>query len=302
MTATALALILASAILHAAWNLIGKQGRMTLPLIAFLAAAGAVASAWVFFVTPVSFGNATPAFYAALGGMAAGQILWGTALCSSYRAFDLSAAYPMVNALPLPLLACATALGGFGKPLSPVAWCGAAAVFAGCLMAPARSFADLHPSRFPWRGFPFILAASAGTVLYTLCDSEAQRCLRATVGSETSDTTLSLAYYAIRSVVLAPAMWLAVAFGRRTRAEAVELWRGGLRRALGAAVCAVASYPLVLLAMNYVTNVSYVQAFRQIGLLFGMVGGIVILHERCTAPKIVGVGLILAGLATMLTT
>ena len=45
MTATALVLILASAFLHAAWNLIGKRGRMTLPLVAFLATAGAVAAA-----------------------------------------------------------------------------------------------------------------------------------------------------------------------------------------------------------------------------------------------------------------
>lgn len=300
MTATALFLILSSAILHAAWNLIGKQGRMTLPLVAFLATAGAVASAWVFFVTPVSFAKATPAFYAALGGMAAGQILWGAALCRSYQAFDLSAAYPMVNALPLPLLACVTALGGFGKPLSTSAWCGAAAIFAGCLLAPMGTFADFRPSRFPWRGLPFVLTASAGTVIYTLCDSEAQRCLRATLDPGTSETALSLAYYAIRSAVLAPAMWLAVASGRRTRAEAVDLWRNGIRHALAASVCAVLSYPLVLLAMNFVTNVSYVQAFRQTGLLFGTVGGIAFLHERCTAPKLIGVALILAGLAAML--
>ena len=53
---------------------------------------------------------------------------------------------------------------------------------------------------------------------------------------------------------------------------------------------------LVLIAMNFVTNVSYVQAFRQIGLLIGMLEGIFILKEKCTVPKIVGITLILSGL------
>ncbi|MBO5695856.1 MAG: multidrug transporter, partial [Lentisphaeria bacterium] len=56
-------------------------------------------------------------------------------------------------------------------------------------------------------------------------------------------------------------------------------------------------YVLVLLAMNYVTNVSFVQAFRQIGLVFGMAGGFIFLKEKCTITKIVGIVLILSGLA-----
>ena len=52
-----------------------------------------------------------------------------------------------------------------------------------------------------------------------------------------------------------------------------------------------------LLAMNYVTNVTYVQIFRQLGLVIGVAGGIFILKERAAAPKIAGVTLILLGLA-----
>ena len=56
------------------------------------------------------------------------------------------------------------------------------------------------------------------------------------------------------------------------------------------------SYGLVLIAMNYVTNVSYVQVFRQLGLLVGVAGGIIILKERCSATKIIGSLLIVTGL------
>lgn len=54
---------------------------------------------------------------------------------------------------------------------------------------------------------------------------------------------------------------------------------------------------IVLVAMVFVTNVAYVQAFRQIGLLFGLAEGAFLLGERCTAPKVAGTLLILGGLA-----
>jgi drug/metabolite transporter (DMT)-like permease len=50
------------------------------------------------------------------------------------------------------------------------------------------------------------------------------------------------------------------------------------------------------MAMNYVTNVSYVQVFRQLGLIFGLLGGIFILKERPSLPKFIGVALIITGL------
>ena len=48
--------------------------------------------------------------------------------------------------------------------------------------------------------------------------------------------------------------------------------------------------------MNHVNNVSYVQGFRQLGLVIGMLEGIFILKERCTLTKVLGVTLIVSGL------
>ncbi|MGN0871583.1 MAG: hypothetical protein ACI4UV_10390, partial [Victivallales bacterium] len=56
------------------------------------------------------------------------------------------------------------------------------------------------------------------------------------------------------------------------------------------------AYLLVLVAMGYVTNVSYIQAFRQLSLPVGLLLGILILKERATFQKIAGLALILAGL------
>ena len=56
------------------------------------------------------------------------------------------------------------------------------------------------------------------------------------------------------------------------------------------------AYLLVLVAMGYVTNVSYIQAFRQLSLPIGLLLGILILKERATFQKIAGLALILTGL------
>ena len=48
--------------------------------------------------------------------------------------------------------------------------------------------------------------------------------------------------------------------------------------------------------MGLVTNVSFIQAFRQLSLPIGVALGIVILKEKISLPKIIGVALLLAGL------
>ena len=72
--------------------------------------------------------------------------------------------------------------------------------------------------------------------------------------------------------------------------------RNGLGTPLLAGVFAGLTYILVLLAMNYVSNVSYVQGFRQLGLVIGMPEGVLILKERCTLTRVVGITLIVSGL------
>ena len=63
-----------------------------------------------------------------------------------------------------------------------------------------------------------------------------------------------------------------------------------------AGVFAAFAYALVLLAMNHVSNVSFVQAFRQLSLPIGAFLGYLILKEKITRSRWIGLGLIMAGL------
>lgn len=53
---------------------------------------------------------------------------------------------------------------------------------------------------------------------------------------------------------------------------------------------------MVLMAMTMVTNVSFVQAFRQMSLPVGVLMGMVFLHEKCPAVKMLGIALVIIGL------
>ena len=55
------------------------------------------------------------------------------------------------------------------------------------------------------------------------------------------------------------------------------------------------TYGLVLISMGYVTDVSYVVAFRQLSIPIGLLFGIFFLREMAWAPKITAVSLLFAG-------
>lgn len=304
MTAIAILLIAASAGLHATWHMFAKRSGASCAFLASLATIGAVWSSFAHFAVPVRFFEMPLAFHFWLTGVIAFELVYISGLSLSYQALDMTTAYPMMRALPLLMLSVVTSAFGFGKPLGPSAIAAMVIVFAGCLLTPLQSFSDFKPSRYLDRSFMFILVVAIGTTGYTLCDSQAQQVLcnaAQSGGLNVSKPMLSLAYYSFRAVELAAAQWAVVIYRRKTRAEAVALLRpANLRMTLAAGVCASLTYLLVLVAMNFVTNVAYVQAFRQIGLIIGLAEGVFILRERCTAPKLVGLILIIVGLASLI--
>ena len=299
MTSVAFFLVFASAVLHATWNMMAKKTGASLAFYAVLETVGAFWSFAVWFLTPIRYFAMPAAFHGWLAAMLVSELLYATGLRLSYRALDMSAAYPLMRAIPLPLLAIITSVCSFGKPVGCIAALGMAMVFAGCLLVPLRRFGDFSPSRYLDRNFLFIAMVALGTTGYTLCDSQAQRVMMAAAPG-VSRPMVSLTYYAFRMATLVPTLWLVVFCGRESRAEAVELWRARSWIPPVAGCCSFLTYMLVLVSMNFVTNVAYVQALRQIGLVFGLLGGVFVLKERCHAPKVLGVVLILAGIATMM--
>ena len=85
---------------------------------------------------------------------------------------------------------------------------------------------------------------------------------------------------------------IAVGKGQRIFPTARKYWKD----AVAVGLFSFLAYGMVLFAMKYVDNVSYVVAFRQVSILLTVVAGIFMLDEKRYVPKIVGAVIIFSGL------
>lgn len=298
MTWTAFILIFMSAALHASWNLLAKKYHMTIAFYAVICSTSAVLWLHTQFWTPVPVWELPLNFWLPLAGSVfCDCVLYCCGLVMVYRFMDMSSAYPMMRSLPLLLTAAMTALAGMGQVLSVFAVIGMVMIFCGCLLMPLQRFRD-----FDWRGYLnknmlFILLCAFGTTGYTICDSlSLENMAKALAASDISKPVMSLTYYSTRGMFLGSSLLLTAYFLPGQKRYFKEMWLECKWAPFAAGFFASLTYALVLIAMNYVDNVSYVQAFRQLGLLIGLAAGIFILKERGTMPKYTGVFLIVSGL------
>ncbi|MBO5695855.1 MAG: hypothetical protein J6S98_10690 [Lentisphaeria bacterium] len=296
MSLIAFVLIIVSAVLHASWNLLAKKSQMTVPFYTIICTVCALMWIHVQFWTPVNLTDLPCAFWLYLAGSLASDLLYCFGLIYAYRTMEMSTVYPVMRSLPLLLTALLTALFGWGKPLTPFAVTGMVVVFCGCMIMPLKKFGDFSFRNYLNRNFLFTFVVALGTTGYTVFDSQSLAVFRGTF-PDLSKPVVALTYYSTRCTALALSLWLLILFRSADRAAVKEYWKNRNFAPVYAGFAACMCYVLVLLAMNYVTNVSFVQAFRQIGLVLGMAGGFIFLKEKCTLTKIVGIILILSGLA-----
>lgn len=296
MSLTALILIICSAVFHATWNLMAKKNHITIPFYMIMAIMPLLCWEHVLFWTDVPLASLSFKCYAGVIGSALFDCVYGLGLVRAYAVLEMSTAYPMMRSLPLIFTAILTYILGWGAPLNFWAFLGIVTVFAGCLMIPLAHFRDFSLRAYFNRGIVYILLVAAGTTGYSLLDKQNQVFIREAC-ENIPKVELALTYYAMRIFALMTLLLilsLVVPSHRRQLRELLQEKRWIVP--LKAGLVSTLTYATVLLAMNYVTNVSYVQIFRQTGLVFGMLAGIFLLHEKATAPKITGMTLIIAGL------
>ena len=297
MSLMAFVLIVVSAGLHASWNLVAKKNHMTIPFYTLICTTSMLLWVHVQGWTPIHVFALPQRFWMFMVLSVCSDVLYCCGLMQIYKRMEMATAYPVMRALPIILTALATSLLGWGKPLTMFSYLGFLVVFCGALLMPQNSFSDFRLSNYLNRNMLFILVVACGTTGYTIFDSQAQKVLMSCI-QDVSAPVRSLTYYSCRGIMLTSALWLLSFSMKTTRREISEMVHGPmLKQGILAGFFASLSYSLVLCAMNYVTNVSYVQVFRQLGLPIGMGLGVLILKERCTATKVTGVILILTGLA-----
>jgi drug/metabolite transporter (DMT)-like permease len=256
MTAVALALVLASAAIHASWNLWAKQLGPAARALTLTFALTAI-SACVY--APLAFGEMAltgwrPTAAALPWVVASGviHVVYFQVLLRGYRTGDLSIVYPVARGTG-PLLAAASAVMLFGERPTPLSVGGALLVATGVLTLTLR--VGEAPAGRASRGVRWGLATGLLIAVYTLWDGWAVK----RVGIP------PLTYYwageVTRVVLLAP-------FALADRGGLAALWKNHRTRVAGIALLSPLSYILILFALRS-GPVSHIAPARELSILIG---------------------------------
>ena len=283
MTTFALALVLASAVAHATWNLFAKRSRGGAPFLwlAFALAVPLYAPVAIA-VFVLSGAHVGPLELLWMFVNAALNVAYGIFLLRGYRAGDLSVVYPLARGSG-PMLALVGAILLFGERPTPLAIGGAVSIVAGILALTG------DPRKLRERGagaaVGYALLTGVTIAAYTLWDKQGVS------GLLIPPILYEWGANVFRAVILTP---LALPRWPEVTAE----WRTNRTAVLAVAVLSPLAYMLVLTALA-ISPVSYVAPAREIGILFGVLLGARTLAEADIERRSIAAILMVGGVIAL---
>ncbi len=282
MPVSALALVLLSACTHAVWNLSAKRASGCRHFVFLYSALSILlylpVVAWLLWTTRPVFG---PSHWLVLLATGVLHLGYSLALQAGYRASDLSLVYPLARGFG-PLLSFFLAILLLGESPGPNAFTGVLLVVAGIVLV-SGLLERRHKD--PRRGLLWGLCTGSCIAAYTINDGWAVSVLLL------SPFIVDYAGNLFRVLVLAPGAWRDSA---TLRTEA----RGYLRHYATVSVLGPLGYILVLYAMQ-LAPVSHVAPARELSTLVGTLLGAVLLKERVTLARLLGVVCIVGGVISL---
>ncbi len=286
MTPVTVVLVLASAVVHATWNLWAKQvgpGARPAALMWLLTGISSVAYApialWMFAHGTWRPGPLAVGVTAASGGI---HVVYFLLLLRGYRVGDLSLVYPVARGTG-PMLAFGGALALFGEKLSAGSLAGVLLVVTGVLVltagAPIADRTRIGP------GLRYGLLTGVLICTYTLWDGWAVK---------VAAVPALLFYWG--GELARVALFTPAALAQRD--ELARLWREQRPRVLGIALLSPLSYILVLLAMR-TGEVSRIAPAREVGILIGAWLGGRVLGEGQRRRRLVAAAAFAAGVIAL---
>ncbi|MDX1755417.1 MAG: EamA family transporter [Marinobacter sp.] len=295
MTLSAVLIVLLSALAHAGWNLFGKKvspsgaffwystlwsGVLTLPVLIGTAdlLAHLDARVWLLVILTGFF-----------------QATYLSALAAAYRHGELSVVYPLARSSPLLILLVGTLFLGTAERITTAAVVGIVLIVGGCMVLPMQRFRDFRLANYRNLATLFALIAAASTAGYSLVDDAATAWMRNLLAGLALDAEVALVFVILQAWSALAWLTLGLLMQAKER-EQLTVLMGSWRSTMAAGALILGTYALVVWAMAYAEDVSYVVAFRQISIPMGVALGWYFLGESLYPPKVLGVAIILAGL------
>ncbi len=285
MTPAELAMVLASALLHATWNTAAKGSRSPAGYLVATGLASVVVGLPVLFA--FSPAEIPAGLWRLLAGTSIAHALYAFWLSRAYVHGELTLVYPISRTTPafMPLVAVPL----LGESLSPAGALGIALVVAGMWLV--QTDGRLRREELASRGAAFAYLTLLATVAYSLFDKQAMSLLND--ADWTGVAPRSVTYFYFLSVLPLPWFWL---LARREAPVSVvrEILREERAQVVGGVVAGFVSYALILEALR-TASVSYVVAARQASVVFVVLFGIAWLRERPGPVRLSGVVATVAG-------
>lgn len=281
MSSIVLILILATALLHAGWNVFAKASKNTVALMWWATVVGTLGyGVWLASESGIYINSGSWFPFLVSAACETGYFF---ALARGYEQGDLSAVYPISRG-SAPIFASLWGALLLGEKLPWFGYVGVGLMAAGVFVAslPAdRSWIKLQSSIRGSNGWA--LASGLFISIYSLSDKVAV--------VATPPLIYNWWVFAGNVVFWMPIVWLKGHF----KANFEEL-RTNWRSIVATSVMMVASYAAALAAFA-LTSASYVVAGRGLSVVIGALFGSYILRERHGLVRIMGAALMVAGLA-----
>lgn len=296
MSWVAILLVVLSSAIHAGWNLLSKSRKPTIVFFLLAGMAGTLALSPVLLLNWSVLRLIPMRVFAFAACAGACMALYYAALAGAYRAGDLSVAYPLARSSPILVVAIVVLVLGRGGQLSWMCVFGSALVVLGCFLVPMKRLSDFRLSNYFNATCGLALLAAVGTAGYSIFDDEALRLLRQTPEVTLAKHWATLLYACIEGACAVFWMGVATLLRRAPRRSLRADLRANVWHAALAGLAIYAAYSLVLVALAYARNLSYVVAFRQLSIPIGTGLGILVFREPAWPPKLFGVAILCGGL------
>jgi drug/metabolite transporter (DMT)-like permease len=286
----ALALVILAGLIHASWNIAAKKAGGDTRFAFFSTTVNVVV--WAPLGLWLGWQHAPSWSWTEWGILAASAVLhcaYFICLLRGYRKADLTVVYPLARGSG-PLLASLAAVWLLGEQLSAAGMAGVAGVVAGVFLIAGgpglwRASHDVSQRDRVRRGMFYGVLSGAFIAGYTVIDGYAVKVLLM------SPILVDYAGSILRLPLLAPPVL-------RDLAEAARLLRRQWRYAVFVGVISPVSYVLVLFAMQ-TAPLSHVAPAREVSMLFAALIGGQLLGEGDRWLRLLGAGLIAAGVMAL---
>lgn len=283
MSLFAIALLLFSASLHALWNLLLKQSLSKQAFIWWALWCSSLIASPFLFIHGVTM--PATAWWCVAGSIVAESLYYLT-LCWAYEIGDLSIVYPLARGSGSMFLTIWAFLL-LGERPTETGWLGIGLLIMGVYTVNVTSLADFTR---PFRalGGPVVrLALSIGLFIstYSLIDKVGMRFAHPLV-------YIDLLFGGV-AMIMTPYMFRTIG-SAAIKAE----WRVNWRTIIGAAICSMGAYALILYLLTF-TKVSYVGTARSVSVVFGVLLGWLHLREEFGLIRTIAAILIFSGIVCL---